>query len=1213
MKRLLSILAVVLVLAPPASAQDSKENADFKLAVNLYNDKLYDLAAEQFRQFVSLYPNTQQGIEARFYLGLAQTKLGRYEDARISFQNFALTYPEHPRAAEAWMSAAESFVYLKNDREAALAFERVKTFQPKSKFATAALLRSAELYERVGEPEQARRVLRMLTQEYSSAEVLPARVRLAELLLADGQDEQARIESRRVLDGTKDADLRSRAQLVMARALVKLGRTTEAETALSELTRDSKKTAGYHTALFLLGELRSNAANADDAIAAWRAIADDSTRAPQQVRQDALLELGAALERNGDDRRAREQYSRAAAIRGVRTGEAFYRAGVAAERAGDRSGAAALYSRAVADSLGRADRRAVLIGAFKAARWTNNSLEAVALAERYMNEYPDDARVPRLLVEAGTVLLENANDARRAEEFAGSVLRRFPASRQADEALFLQATAERRLGNLPSALSLFESLPDRFPASERLAAARTAAFEIRTYAMADRDAGLQKLALLIGDVIAQRSHGTLAYRLAEIYFHDLKDYRLAAEQYTEALQADLDESLRASAMFSRARAMEFSLKNPFDTRSKPSPLQVAAFYDSVTAYAGANEFASQARQASLLLWLEAKAGDDAFVPIADSVIGGKASVSDPGLVLLEIGRLSVQRKDTGRARAAFLRARTVAAGEEQRGGAMFGLAAVLRSNGAADSAQLILAELVKSVPNHRRAAEAIAQLAANARDRGDADRALAWYDQLDKRFFYTGFCDSAMRGRGEACFQAKRYADASSYAKRALDAMMNDPFAVARAEDVAELDFLLAVCAEKTGDRAAAKRWYAEYLLRDRTSERAGRAYYALASIARAENDATLAERYLREAGRLGGKASGLGNMALETADLLFQNEKYGDAVSAYTDVLKGSPSDSVRRVSQARIVLAYYRSDNAAEADRRAATFVKAYPNAYNEAAEFEFERGRYSLRKNDLDRARSRLRSVSSQYPKAPIVPEARYWLARSYELDQNVQAAVAIYDSLLRGVPNDPIIPRVHLALGNSYYALEQWDKAAAQYRTILDHEERAPDLVTYAMNNLIMTYKQMEMFDGAMELTRKYIERYPNDPDLMDKRIDIGVLYQKLGYHDQSIVHLQSLLESATPELEAELRYYIGEAYYYKGDHQQAILEFLKVPYLVTKRGKVDWISTAYYMAGQSYEKMSKYEQAVTMYKQIIDRKDTDAQFKTAAQKEIDRVRSLIGKK
>ena len=112
-----------------------------------------------------------------------------------------------------------------------------------------------------------------------------------------------------------------------------------------------------------------------------------------------------------------------------------------------------------------------------------------------------------------------------------------------------------------------------------------------------------------------------------------------------------------------------------------------------------------------------------------------------------------------------------------------------------------------------------------------------------------------------------------------------------------------------------------------------------------------------------------------------------------------------------------------------------------------------------------------------------------------------------------------------LGNAYYTLEQWDAASKQYRFLLDNEQKSPELVQYAMGNLIMTYKEMELFDGALELTRKYIERFPNDTDLIEKKIDIGVLYQKLGYYDQSIVHLQHLLEAGNAELEVCLYFII----------------------------------------------------------------------------------------
>ena len=162
--RTILLLGLSLLLLSVAAAQDTKENADFKLAVNLYNDKLYDLALEQFRQFVATYPNTQQGIEARFYLGLCQTKLSKFEDARLTFQNFALAFPDHPKAPEAWWNVAESYVALKSMREAALAFERVKTFHPKSKLAPAALVKSSEYFDLAGDPESSRKVSRVLTR-----------------------------------------------------------------------------------------------------------------------------------------------------------------------------------------------------------------------------------------------------------------------------------------------------------------------------------------------------------------------------------------------------------------------------------------------------------------------------------------------------------------------------------------------------------------------------------------------------------------------------------------------------------------------------------------------------------------------------------------------------------------------------------------------------------------------------------------------------------------------------------------------------------------------------------------------------------------------------------------------------------------------------------------------------------------------------------------
>ena len=173
MTRFVLLSCLLLLLFQPSLAQDSKENADFKLALNLYHDGLFDLAAEQLRQFVASYPATSQGIEARFYLGLTQLKLKRFEEARTTFQTFALNYQDNPRAPEAWQHTGEAYAALKNPREAALAFERVKVFHPKSKLAPDALLESARYFALDGDRENAKRVLRVILQEYPSSSAVP--------------------------------------------------------------------------------------------------------------------------------------------------------------------------------------------------------------------------------------------------------------------------------------------------------------------------------------------------------------------------------------------------------------------------------------------------------------------------------------------------------------------------------------------------------------------------------------------------------------------------------------------------------------------------------------------------------------------------------------------------------------------------------------------------------------------------------------------------------------------------------------------------------------------------------------------------------------------------------------------------------------------------------------------------------------------------------
>ena len=1217
MKQVVLIFSFLILFSFPGLAQDSKENTDFKLAVNLYNDKLFDLALEQFQTFINMYPSTAQGIEAHFYLGLTQSKLGKHDDARFTFQNFALAYSDNSKAPEAWMNAAEEYAAMKNEREAAMAFERVKTFHPKSKFAPIALSKAADYYEQLGDKENASRVLRMLTQEYSTAEVLPARLRIAEMLDAEGKYEQALLECKRVVDATNDVPLKARALLLLGQSLTGLGRITEAEDAFSEIVKKYKSTSSYYKALFTLGELKNASGNTDDAMAQWKSLAEDSVKAPKQLRQDAYIEMAEANNRVRSYPRALSLFEHANEIRGSRNDEVLYKAGVAAEQTGNLTKAAQYYAYALNDSLGHADRRALIVGAYKAAKITKNYAEAVRLVNDYRRQFPSDANVTRLLLEGAHIANTELHDSKTAIDFCEWLREHFSTSEWIDDATFEVGEARKNAGEVDGAIDAFENLQRRYPSSEFVSDAQKQIRLIKAFDQRTKDESLQKLALLVGDVIAQKSKGNLAYRLAEIYFFDLKDYTLAAGQYAYALSVDLEDALRPSARLKQAQSYELLALREDKTseRRKEYLVKAVGLYDSLAAHFPSGELADQAIITAFTLRLQLTEKAEDLRTLGTEFLSKTSGTREREVALLLLGDSYYFAKNYESAILTYKLLLEKYSDRETASSAYYHLGMSLNGMMEKDSAIQVIDRFLSNNPNHLYSAEAAAFLAKAAADSAQLTKALGFFDLLEKRYFYSPLNSNIDLRRAEAYFIAGEFKNAYDWYDQGWKRLRSDFFAVIGDPDVERLIvFRLGVCSDKLGDRAAAKKWYAEYVTWDQATERAGQAYYALASIAKAENDIDAATMYLQNVGRIAAKTGGQNvSVALETAEMLFRNEKYNDAIAKYQDALTQTNIDSLKHYMQSRVIVSYFRVDNIKEADKRAEEFVMAnFTGVFSYAAEFEFERGKYQVRKENFVKAKERFDNVALSYRGARIVPEALFWTARVLELDQKIPEAVQIYDSLLRIFPSDEIIPRTRLGLGNAYYSLEQWDNASKQYRFILDNEQRSPDLVPLAMSNLIMTYKEMELFDGALELTRKYIDRFPNDPDLIDKKIDVGVLYQKLGYYDQSILQLRSLIEAGNADLEAELRYYIGEAYFYKGEYQQAVLEFLKVPYLVTKRGKIDWISTSYYMAGQSYEKVSKYDQALTMYKQIIERKDTETQFKSAAQKEIDRVKVILKK-
>lgn len=126
-------------------------------------------------------PN-QANADAMYQAGVRQMSRGSLTAARMAFEEFLATYPNHPSAAGAQLYLADIMVQ-EDDLEGALeAFLRIPEFHPTSPEVPQALYRAAVLHIELGDPDEARVLLERVVNSYpDSGAAILAQERLREI------------------------------------------------------------------------------------------------------------------------------------------------------------------------------------------------------------------------------------------------------------------------------------------------------------------------------------------------------------------------------------------------------------------------------------------------------------------------------------------------------------------------------------------------------------------------------------------------------------------------------------------------------------------------------------------------------------------------------------------------------------------------------------------------------------------------------------------------------------------------------------------------------------------------------------------------------------------------------------------------------------------------------------------------------------------------
>lgn len=1193
MKYVLASIILNLILFTGSMSQETKESAEFKLAVNLYNDGLTDLALDQFKNFVNSYPASNQSIEARFYIGLALSKLKRYEDARVAFQNFALSYTDHTKAAEAWFKVGESYIALENYREAALAFERVRVFHPRSPLAAEALLLSAKYFRKVSDVVNARKNLRLILQDYSSSDFAPAaRLSLAELFFDEGNIDLATREVKSVVDGT--SKYRIDGMLLLGRIYHLTGQYEDADKLFNKILLEYKGTPAAASANYELGMSSSNAGDYNKSIEYYKkALAEiniDST-----VKERASLEIGIAYYKSNDFKNSSEQFEKF--INNFHKSEKLNQALFLSGKSfvGLKNYKAAINSfNQVINSISEEFKPQAFAQASIAAEMLENVTLAVDYCKRYIEKYPGGEGTQDALIHIGDLFKDRIKDYDRAKTYYEEALRAKPHSNKVSSIKLKIGESYSQAGNYAAALRTFEEVFKNYPSDREGLIAKENFDRISIYENKNYKSGLEKIAKLLGDFLIGKNRGELAINLAQVYFEDLKDYQSAVEQYSSAIELKIGGPNLQIAYYNRASAAERAMK--YSDTNSDVPLNYYAEFLKLFP----NDKNSQEAAFKLMkLKLNSANPDESEKLLNDFISSSPKStfVTEAYKLLIDQYLQSNKLSDALSIAILIIKNRSTAEYEEY---AMMHAAKIYFEQGKMDSAILILQNQTEKYKNGTYTVSGLKLLGNILLKTGKPEDAVKVFKKIEEEYFYTEIAQETIEQYVKSMIESKKYDEAIFFVKNRIETDAKNPFT-----EPINYKYILAKAYDLKGDSPKAISLYREYLLSEPSAETKVEVYIALGNIMKNQGVADAAAAYYKLAGKLGSATANR-----EIADLLFQTERYLEASQQYVALLGSAINEDDKKYYQSKIIVSKLRNDDLISAQPLMLEFFKNYKKSVEHLAEMEYEKALFYFRKQDYTNAKKIFSDIADDYDGTRYAPLSEYYLGRIMELNKSVADAIKKYESVLKKYPNSDAVPRVYLALGNMNFNGEKYAEAIKYYQQIIDNPDKEGEILRYAMVNLIDAYEATKLYDAALKMVRNFIERYPKDASIIDQRIKIGILYTRLGYYDQAVVQLRSLLDDVGGDYEAEIRYNLGETYYYKGDYQQGILEFLKVPYLVIQKGKVDWTATSFYMAGQSYERMEKFDQALSMYQQIIDRPGIDATFKAGAQKEIDRVKSII---
>ncbi len=1210
-KELIVIVNTVLLIS---FIQAGAQNSAFKLGERFFEDKMYDLALEQYQKYLEEEAGGEHKAEALFRSGVCFKKIGEKREAAEAFGEYIKLYPMESLTMDAMMEAAKLRKDLGDYQTASDLFFTVWNKYSGSIKAVSALFNAAKSAHLAGNIDRAINLYQRYYDRFDSEEdAEEAYLSLIKLLIESG--DYSRAED---LLGSKFREKREDDDEFNVRATVREGllnyemRNSEDAVKAFEYVFPKKDISfplkyEFYSAYVKLLTKSKDFIKADSVFSEFDSFCEkegrrlgteqlsswaENSMESKKYKRAVSLYKRMLSKNSGEVDSLKVQYKLAQAYSGM---DEFIEA-VSILRELENRDTKSRYSVIAPRKIGDIYYKQKIYSS------------AVGAYSRYL-EVQGAPGKDHVLNRIGDIYKDSFRKYEVALQKYERLIKMYPGSKYYTPALYKKALCLEKIGQYEEALTNYNYVSKSSESGKYSEEAQARSKFLKEFKITEGDEAALKLVEIVASLDGSLDRSEKLLLGARIYSRHLKEHMKALSllEDMEASISELSDSVKAEVWYEKGKIyLKLLHKAEMESSEKTAEHmkeQAEKALSAVVNTGGSWAVVDDARYELMML-------DDPGIMEYEKYVERFPESEHAPDVYYQISRYYSSKAEAKgvdfykKAVQAEKRLITDYPSNTYYREAMISLADNYLKLGKPDSAIKTAEMYLDDFKESFQAPEAMYISSVASLKKGDMDKAVEGFRSLIYRYPFSRFNEISRYKLGKALYDQNRIQEALNAFKVYLmeypDGKKSD-----------QANYGVAKCKIKMGEKEEALKIFRQLLNSNLVSQVKGDIHYELGREAQGDGeDFKAIEHYLKAADYTEGRRRA--DIHLRLGSLYYTNRMFRKAIGSFDAAHEGvvSRSDSIEVLLGK--IKAMIMTGRKKSADDLIADFKSDYLDIVPEKmAEIFFAEGLYLTSKKEYDKAVKRFEYIIKKYSESDLCDDAGFRKAGIYSKQGKVDESLKLFQSFPEDFPESDLIPRAYFRAGMILFSKQEYARSAKVFEKCIDSDTSKSDLKYRAAGNAAEAYKKISSWLDASRMYTYMIENYPEKTEGSDIYIRTGFVFLQASRVEDALSYFnKASAGNPSEEDKPELIYWTATCYSRLGEYKKAISRYLKVPYLYPNSGK--WGITAEFQAARLYERTGKYSKALSLYEKIVRTDGEKGRFGRKARERIQRISGLEDK-